>query len=162
MKRIFSLILSILLVISLCACRRQQASFEAPVQFYYRSASLSYNSENAVICAESREGSGYALIDLMDLYLQGPVSNEYQSPFPTGVTVLSMETVEDKVYIALSEPFAELNGIALTLACACLSKTVMEFTGTSAVEISVPNTTLNGSASIVMDAQNILLLDSSS
>ena len=160
MKKILILILSIFLLVSLCACNKQQTSFVTPVQFYYRNATVSYNSESAVICGETREGNGYELIDLIDQYLQGPVSDEFLSPFPAGITVLSLETAEGKASVSLSEPFTELNGIELTLACACLTKTVMELTGTTAVEISVPNVSLNGSTSITMDAQSILLLDS--
>ena len=161
MKRFISLILSLFLLISFCGCNDKKDSFEDPVQFYYRSSIISYNSEISVIRGETQEGSGYDLVGLINKYLQGPITDECLSPFPAGITVLSIETSQGKTYISLNKPFADLSGIALSLACACLSKTVMELTESSVVEISVPNSHLSGNASIIMDAQTILLLDKS-
>ena len=98
---------------------------------------------------------------IINKYLQGPNTDECVSPFPAGVSVLSIEQHDSKLSIQLSAPFAELSGIDLTLACACLSKTIMQLTQCTTVEISVPGATLNGSASIIMDEQHLLLLDNS-
>lgn len=161
MKKIISISLALLLLLSLWGCGNSHDSIAVPAEFYYRNATASYNSDSAVICGETRESSGHDLTDIVNIYLQGPITPNCLSPFPAGVTVVSVDQRDDRLYIVLSSPFDTLSGIDLTLACACLSKTMMELTQCNAVEISVPNASLNGKSSIIIDEQSLLLLDSS-
>lgn len=161
MKRIIIFSLALLLLVSSLGCSRQEDSIDVPVEFYYRKATLSYNSEQAVLCSETRESSGYDLTGLFNNYLQGPITDECVSPFPAGVKVLAIDQSGSSLSIELSAPLAELSDINLTLACACLCKTAIGLTQCTTVEISVPNATLNGSTSIIMDEQHLLLLDNS-
>lgn len=161
MKRLICFILTALLLFSLFGCAQKHDSIEIPAQFYYRNATVSYNSEQAVLRAEVREVAGCELTDIITLYLQGPETDDCISPFPTGVTVQTAELDGSRLRIMLNTPFDSLTGIELTLGCACLSKTMMELTQCTSVEISVPDATLNGSTSVIMDEQSLLLLDSS-
>lgn len=161
MKKVIVFALAVLLLFTFLGCNKEQDDIEVPVKFYYRNAAISYNSDQAVICSETQESNGYDLTGIINKYLQGPNTDECVSPFPAGVSVLSIEQIDSNLLIQLSAPFAELSGIHLTLACACLSKTIMELTQCTTVEISVPDATLNGSSSIIMNEQHLLLVDSS-
>ena len=163
MNRHFCILLILLFIISLCSCKQSKDSIQTPVSFYYCNSTVEYNAETAVISAEVRDSSDYVqdLKGLLNLYFQGPVSHAHQSPFPPGVQVSSLDEADGVIHIVLNAPFASLKGLDLTVACACLSKTVIGFTGCKSVEISVKDLTIVGSASITMDTQSLLLIDDS-
>lgn len=162
MKRSICCIIMLLIMTTLFGCKNNNSDFTEPISFYYRNTAESYNNENAVLLAEVRESAGYDLASIISLYLQGPVTDACLSPFPTGVTLESVTIDGNTVHISLSEEFAELNGIKLTVACACVARTVIEFTQYQNVAISVPDALLNGNTSITISSQDLLLMDNSS
>ncbi len=162
MKRLICCIIALLLMTSLFACKNKNNEFAEPVTFYYRNAAESYNNENAVLLGEVREGAGYSLKEVICLYLEGPVTDACLSPFPAGVVVESISFEGTQVNITLSQEFAELNGIKLSLACACVARTVIEFTPCESVSISVPDTLLDGNHAVTISHGDLLLMDNSS
>lgn len=161
MKKFLVCISAMLIICILFACGSNHENFEKPVNFYYRTAAVTYNNEQAVIAAEVRDGAALDqdLNNILMQYLTGPVSDEFISPFPAGVTVESLQIDAQHVRIILSKPFDTLSGIQLTLACTCLSNTVMELADCQSVEISVADALLDGKESIIIDRQAILLMD---
>ncbi len=158
MKKLICLLLVVLL---LCGCSKNKDEVKTPVDFYYINAEIHYDSPAGVISAEVRDSTGYKdnLVGLLDLYLAGPSSDEFISPFPNGTVTMRAIRDETTVNIELSKAFAGLKGLDLTIACACLTRTVSELTGCSAVKIYVADTMLEGNDSITMDANEIILLD---
>jgi len=156
MKRILICLAAVLL---LCGCSRNEEEITDPVFFYYCNKTISYSSPEAVISHETREAYGLrsSWITLLEFYLGGPANENLYSPFPEGVTVEAFTILNEQCTVTLSKEFSSLSGIDLTLACSCLSKTVMELTGKSTVEIKFTDPDTGKYTSITMYKDNILL-----
>ena len=161
MKRLFCVILLCLLTFSFTACHQDQQKVQVPVNFYYPRQEAAFGSADSLIAPQVSEGMGYSedSLGLLSIYLQGPTDPHFRSPFPTGVKILSMDQVNGLVRVTMSAEFATLTGMDLTLACACLTMTVLDLTDGNSVRISVPGNTLNGAEFIRMDRNCLNLLD---
>lgn len=163
MKRIIAAFLLLVLFPCLTACANHKDTIQEPVAFYYRRADITYGNSNSVILSESADAAdcnGDALL-LLNQYLKGPQSEDLAQTFPAGTAVITLAVEENKADILLSPQFARLSGMDLTIACACLTLTALELTGTETVVIHAHQSTLNGMEQIVMDKNCILLLDDS-
>ena len=161
MKKATSMILAMLLAFILSGCGGTAESLQEPVPFFYPEKVQEDGSITNVIRAEQREGKAFGddLELLLTVYLAGPKDPSLYSPFPAH-TELSKVTVSDgKVIIRFAESFGELSSLDRTIACACISKTCMEFTGAELVEIFAENTLFDGVESIVISRQNLLTMD---
>ena len=161
MKRLIPLLLIFALLLSLSACQTKQEKFQVPVNFYFPRQEATFGSADSLIAPVTAEGMGYSgdPVGLLTVYLQGPKDNRYRSPFPTGTKIESMELVNGIVRLTMNEAFADLTGLDLTIACACLTLTVLDLTQANSVRISVAGTTLNGESYIRMDRSTLTLLD---
>lgn len=158
MKRILCLILIAAAALSLWACGGSGKPSE-PVQFYYllREPELLYDRDDGIIRPETREGAGFApdAAALLGLYLHGPLDDTLDSPFPAGTKLLSVHREGSTLTLELSHPFSSLQGLDLSLACACLSLTAMELTGVESVTIRCDQ------INVTMDRDTLLLIDTS-
>lgn len=160
MKRFLCSLLVVFCIVTLCSCAKKE-TIRQPVTFYYCAENINYNSATGVITPETRDGYGYDenLTSLINVYLQGPTHEGYYSPFPQNAKVLNISTDATDTTVMLSKDFSELSGYQLTLACACLSKTLMDLTGCSRVRIGAQDAVLDGNAYIQMTEETILLID---
>lgn len=160
MKKILCLIISCILLLGIVGCTQNSKNIEVPVLFYYRTSYDDYASTRKVLTPEIRESAPYSgdIIGLLSLYLQGPESSTILNPFPNSTTVLDFELSQNAATITLSSHFSRLSGMDLSIACACLSMTVMEYTGCDQVTIIAANSTLGPDGSVVI-CRNDLLLD---
>lgn len=160
MKRILTAIIVILLLIPFCGCEKSN-DFRVPVNFYYCTDPIGYNSADAVISAEVREGEGYGehVQAILELYLKGPVDDGFRRPFPAGVCVENITVADNQVTVFLSREFSQLADHSLTLACTCISMTVMDLTDCDMVRIQVADTLLDGNEYIEINRENLLFLD---
>lgn len=164
MKRLISLLLLLALALSLYGCNSDASlKMNAPVNFYYCSNSITYNSPDGVICAEVRDATGYTdnLQQFIELYLKGPASSEFTSPFPDGADVEQLSLGTTRIQITLNETFTELSGLDLTLACACLAKTVQEAAQVEYVQIIFENSSTGKRNAITIGPSNLLFMDNS-
>lgn len=166
MKRVLCVMFALLFLFPLSACRSQKrTSYQSPVNFYYCTDPVVFNSAEGVISAEVRESKGYDLdsefVRFVDLYLQGPLSEGYSSPFPEGVTLRKYTRNNDTLEIILSIQISQLTGYDLTIACACLAKTLMELTGAEIIDIHAEGGKMGDAISVTMSAETLLLLDES-
>lgn len=161
MKRIYSVFCTLLSVCILCACTFRPAKVQLPVNFYYCAKEVSYDSEAGIVAPEIREGSTWTddSLALFNQYLAGPVSEAFISPFPAQLQALELTIYERDAKVVLSDHLSILTGHDLTMACVCLSRTLMELSGASCIEISVPNRQLDGKPSIVIHQDNVLFWD---
>lgn len=160
-KRMICMVLLFSLCLSLPACRQQQDKIQIPVNFYYPRTDASFGMGDSFvspITAESRNYTGDP-IGLLNFYLQGQTGDHHRSPFPAGTHILSMEQVDGTIHIMLSPHFAALSGLELTIACACLTLTVLDLTGGYSLRISVLGAVLNGAEYIQMNRSCVHLLD---
>lgn len=162
MKRIIALLLVMILCLSFWGCEEKETvKIEKPVSFYYRRAQINYGSDDGVIAFCIGEGAGYEedLTGLLNVYLHNTDDPAFSRTFPAGSQLIKLTITDGVAEIQLNNLFARHTGIDLTIACACLSLTVMELTQVETVCISTTSATLDGAESITMTADSILLLD---
>lgn len=160
MRRLLCMLLIFSFLCCMFGCHSQEDELKEPVNFYYYKNPISFYGKDDVVVAEVRESFGYDdLVRLIDLYLLGPESEDFTSPFPKHTTALEITQENEKIHITLSSQFATLKGINLTLSCACLSMTLLELTGANSVVITVAGELLDGSEQIVMTKDSLTLTD---
>lgn len=159
MKR--SIILFVLLSFLLCACSSHNDKPKSPVNFYYLNQTITYNSQTGIIAPQIREGAGYEndILSLMNVYIKGPDSQLFISPFPDRLEILDISQAEGVAYLTVSDQICMLTGHDLTLACVCLSRTVMDLTNMNAVQIAVPDRLIDGKTSLMIRAEDIVYMD---
>lgn len=153
MKRFFCLIAVVSMLLG--GCFRQAPQSNELVTFYYLQSQYQYGDSQSILGQEERQVSGHRedLRYLITLYLMGPTEEGLRSPLPSGTRILSAEQEEGSVTITLSEVPASMTDLAFSLACACLTKTCIELTGTDSVTI------VSGARSVTMGSENLILSD---
>lgn len=163
MKRLFCLILSILLIVPVSGCQRQDR--DTHYTFYYPRMDHGYNTlegkfHNSFVEAESRKDiSGQSLFDILEIYLDGPIDLNLSNPFSKDLSVVSVSVNGQALSIVVTDHLAELTGIYLYIACACLAQTGMELTNTDIVQISCEKALLDGKKAISLGKDTILFND---
>ena len=158
MQRLICFLLAVCLLFCLCACK--QHAPENPVTFYYPFLKNTCAENRNVLAEEIRETVGNTDVSsLITLYLNGPDDAKLASPFPAGTNLVAIHAEKDTITITLTDRFATLSGIELTLASTALGLTCMKLTGAKTVQIQTQAMALNGSEQIVINADNLLLSD---
>lgn len=158
MKKAICIIFVALLLCSLSACESKK--IENPVNFYYLRTKYTYGTEDSVISAEIREYSeDDNTAGLITQYLKGPQDPLLSSEFPFGTKLVTLEQQAHAISITLTDHITRLSGASLSLACVCLAKTVMEYTGTKTVFISAETKFLSNQSYITVTEDDILLVD---
>ncbi len=159
MKKIVSLLLCASIMLTLCAC--QQTLVEKSGAFYYRRIQPTYGSEDGIIAPEMRKFPviNNDLSEMMESYFHGPESRGLESPFPRNTHVISWGIQDNVLSLNLSEPFAALSGVDLTVACSCIARTFLEILPIERVTIQVMHQTLNGQKSISLSADDMSFMD---
>lgn len=154
MRRFLLLLLVVCMFASLCACGTKEDTSD----FYYLRSEFLPGESDGVIAAESRTVSGERGFNYsLRLYLEGPVSDQFISPFPKGLRLLSTRQDGEVMQIYLSSEFAELKDVDLTLAWACLAKTCLALT--DAAQIQIISSTPDGNITYDVDMDQFALLD---
>ena len=161
MKQALCIIFAVLQCFSFAGCENRQ-DFQSPITYYYPSAEIDYGNTDGIIAPEIREATGHEedLTYLINQYLAGPQSAEFQSPFPAGTTVENLELFKTKINIVLSPQFAQLNDHKLTIACTCLTKTLLDMADVRSVTISIKDTLISGEPYITMTNDDFVFTDS--
>ena len=161
MKKIVAFFLIFAVAATLLGCTPPPNEYEEPVKFYYLRSELNYGSSDSVISHELFEAEGHRddYEYLIRQYLKGPTSDALARTFPRNVSVSGFSVEADHAYLELSSQFSILSGMDLSIACACLTKTITELTGTKTLHISADNSLLDGATSITMRVEDVLLLD---
>lgn len=160
MKRVFVLILALLLL-PLWGCKENSSQAEQPVTVYYKLAEPVHGTQDSVIAPTVMESKNYEddYDYLLSKYLKGTEDPQFARTFPRSTTLVSFKTDALTAKIVLSDRFASLSGIDLTIACVCLTRTVMELTGCQEVIISAQTAKLDGEKYITLSADSYLLID---
>lgn len=161
MNRIVSILLIITLLCCIVGCSSSDEEILQPVNFYYCNDPITFHGTYDVITPEVRESINYDdIVKLIDLYLDGPISDGYSSPFPPSVTVSKLTQNNKILNITLSSEFSNLTGIELTLACTCLSTTLFELTDAKSIVISANDALLDDAESVVLIRDTLVFSDS--
>ncbi len=161
MKKLLCIFLIISLVLPLWGCQEEPPTYKNPVNFYYPKVTPTFGAEDSLIAIELAEGDGFQndTIHLLNAYIQGPKTEDFRNIFPTGTKVLALTIKDGIAILQVNKYFADLTGLNLSIACACLTLTVMDLTGAETVHISAKHANLDGKEMIVMDRNNLTLLD---
>lgn len=159
MKRIF--ILFLILPLLLAGCNREEIQAEHPITVYYKLEQPTHGTADSVIAATVIEGKGHEndYSYLLSRYLKGSDDPLFARTFPRGTTLVSFKLDALTAKIVLGDRFSSLSGMDLTIACVCITRTVMELTGCQEVIIRAQTTKLNGENFITLSADSYLLID---
>lgn len=151
MKRWFA---AALLCLLLCGCGGYAQGLRDPVTFYYVRADYREDMSDP-IGSERREASGHQndLAYLLSLYLMGPVQSDLYAPLPRGTKVLALERSGEELRLALTDTEEKLSEAEFSLACACLSRTVLGLTQAQTVTVT------SGGRSVTMTRDNVSTYD---
>lgn len=161
MKKNLCLLLSLALLLTLVGCGKE--SVRVPGEFYYRRTATVYGTENGVIAPEVRE---LASIEsdpeaILDLYLKGPVSIGLESPFPRDSRVENWQIQDRTLVLTMNEAFTAISGVELTIACVCITRTMLGILDVDQVRFLSEDTLLNGQKELTLSADLISLTDDS-
>lgn len=161
MRKISFFLCCVLLLQILCSCSVRKEEFENPVNFYYCRREISYNSPQAVLEPEVREGKSYHgnLFAYLHSYLYGPVSQELETLIPSGVYLVSCSVDDGVADIMFSSQFSKLSGIELTTACSGVLLSLHEFADVNAVRITAKDAQLDDKDIFELSLDDIVLLD---
>ena len=165
MRKPTAIILLLCITLLLTSCTTKE-EFEYPVTFHYLRSTqandtLSHGAADSVIAPELREGAEYRndLELMLDIYLHGPLDKAYVSPYPVGTTLRQLTLEGTAASVVLSDHFASLTGMDLSLACACMTMTVMELTDAESVTISTESGLPDGMEAVTMTRSDLILVD---
>lgn len=161
MKKQLSLLLILALLLSLLGCNSE--SYDDPGHFYYKRTQSLFEGSEGIIAPEVREMKDLRgnTERILQTYLQGPQSDDLESPIPRDTEILEWKMIHSSLHINFSSSFAQLSGVDLTIACACIAKTCMELTDAKTVRIRADGVLLNGSTYVVINEENLKLEDDS-
>ena len=153
MKRLFSLLLPVCLLLS--GCGRKGKLLLEPVYLYYPKLEYGYGAADSVIDYESMDGTGHMgdYPALLGEYFYDPVDEALVNPFPSGTKLLSAVVRGTDFRIRLTQEAAALMDANFTLAAACLSMTCFELTDCESV------TVISGTKQVTILRDSWLLLD---
>lgn len=155
-------LLLLLIVCLLCGCANTNSGPQKPISFFYITRTADYEPGQTLIRQKTVDATdlGASSEDILRAYLQGPVDDpELETPFPAGTELVSTRQSGDVLIVTLSSQFAQLSGIHLSVACACITKTCLPLFDAQIIRIRAYGNTLDGAEYIEMDAESVLLLD---
>lgn len=160
-KRLTAVLILLALLIGLMAGCAFIASTKDPLMLYYRRAEIAFE-ENGLIGSENADFSLERSAEpLADRYFDGPRKDGLVSPFPKGTELVSASVSNGVLSLELTDAFANLSGVDLSLALSCISMTFSQLEGVEAVELSTEHLPIGGQAKIRLDRDQILLEDNS-
>lgn len=163
MKKALAALLAILISLSCAACQAYPNGSDGKVTVYYRRADVTYGTLDGVVAPYQLDAAGNEDNTrlLLDAYLAGIPSSQYGQTYPRGTYLVSLKRNGLTASIVLCHEFATLSGLDLSIACACLTQTVISLTGCQEVIISAENASLDGHNFITLSRDSYLLLDES-
>ena len=157
MNKILALAFSLLLILSCSACGYQNDPAQQ-VSFYYCAKDPADTGHSTHISPELWEDIRQnSLEEIIDLYLSGPRTEDLRSPFPEGLQIVLAEQQDSTMYLTVSPHLCQLTDMELTVACACLTLTIIELRQVQQVVITPEEGLLDGQKSITMDKNALLL-----
>ena len=158
MKKLFCFLLPFILSFALCSCANETDTIRVPVNFYYPLTNAVYGTQSGVIDAEIFDAENLEddYPNLLRCYLEGPHSETLRNFFPIGTELISFYDFNGHVQIIFTSHLSKLSNAELTVACACITKTVIELTGAETVQINTEDSSLNEIESVRFTLENFV------
>lgn len=140
MKRIFLLLAALLFALTACA-EPEEAPPEGSYELYYAAVLGNSSGGDAIgMCSVSFEDGAMdteALAKrLMTELLRAPEDDALRSPFPSGTALQRLSVAGGRAAVDLSEAYARLSGVDLSIADYCVTLTLTQLDGVNAVRIT--------------------------
>ena len=153
MRRMVSLLLILLLVLSGCGSSRNGEGY----QLYFQTDPQA-STHGAAISSQNYPNKGEPGVEeLFYALMAGPTQSGLVSPFPQGVTLVSWELSDGLLTLNLSEQYGGLADVSLTLADYCLVLTMSQIAGVESVQIQSDGHTYHSRSHQTMTAQEAVL-----
>ena len=161
MKRLTALILLAALAAGLFGCGQRE--LRSPTSFYYYRTEPGFSGTDGVIAPETRELAGIEddLDAILELYFQGPLSQELESLIPDACPAPQWRIEGDAMYLHFAPELADLSGVELTLAATCVTRTFLPLTGCTRLIFTAEDRRLNGEAALELTLDKLCLRDDS-
>ena len=157
------LIACLLALLLLCGCsgRLRKEDCANPIEFYYCSDEISFDSRTGMFTPELRDlGSRQITIpEILKLYFAGPETPALTSPFPAGTSCEQIALKGNVLTLRLNEAYGTLTGVRRTQADACLTLTLTQIHGVNAIRITTPSKTPGSTENRILRASDYLLAD---
>lgn len=155
MKRLISAILVIVISLVFSGCTFATDDPEITTTLYYIRSEYQYYSTDNVIVGEQRVlvSKPDEMEPLLDLYLAGPLDDGLVSPLPRDASLIGIQEYSGLLEITISDTEKALSDSEFSLACVCISKTMME--DSDIIQITV----ISGERSMTVNRTNYLLAD---
>ena len=160
MKRSIAVLMTVTMVLTILTGCGNRNTPDGKYKLYYCHSEYQYAADSGVLSWEYYTPSAAADFEyVLQRYLRGPESKDMVAPFPSGLRLVALELKENKAQITLTKELAELSGVDLTIACACITLTVWDLTQLATVDIRAQDVLLNNQKSIIMNAEELILSD---
>lgn len=163
MKKLFCIVLGCIIILFCCSCTKEAEKPLSSVTVYYKAAELTFGTAQSVIAPCHLDAAGHENDSayLLNAYLSNTPSEAFASTFPAGTSLVSITQDALTAKVILCDEFAKLSGLDLSIACTCLTQTVISLTDCQEVIISAENAQLDGNNFITLSRDSYLLLDES-
>lgn len=161
MKRAFIILIALIIVLFLPSCNSRVPTKGKPVTFYYVQNELAYGTDAPLLVPTTRmvDETENGVDKIIRIYLNGPTSYDCISPFPGGTELVDIYSDGDKAVLILSPHIGTLSPGKQTIAYACLTRTVIELTGVSAVQLRLEHNLVNGAEEATFTLDSFTLFD---
>lgn len=160
MKRILIPMLLLLLLFSACTAKIPTAEQSGEgCLLYYVFGGESFGPDSLLQTETFAPTGELTARTLAARYLSGPETETLRSLLPRNVELLESEQKDGVLRLLFSSELSKLGSAELTLAAACICKTFSQLEGVEAVELRADGAMLNGSRSMTLYGDSILLQD---
>lgn len=159
MKKAVTLLLIFATIFALVGCKQNPKREDNNVVFYFRTAETTFGTNDGIFATESRNVPSRDEQSVLKAYLKGPKSENLRSPFPENIALDNYVSGPARTTLVLSEHISQLPDHELTIACACIAKTVFDLTDTRSVEIKSDAGLIGGMQSIVLIRNDLIIYD---
>ena len=135
MKRIVTLLLTLCILLSFAACGGEKEP--VPSFFYlHTDENIRYGDAGALIAPVPYEGTQeLPLEEILQLYLLGTGDENLRNPIPNDTSLICINRRDNLLILELSQEFASLDDIQISLAGACLAATCHSLAGYEAIQV---------------------------
>ncbi len=162
-RRLIALTLALFALLSAGCQKKQEPAEETGYELYYLSQPQLAAGQDAIACRRVAVGENDAddvtklSRALVEKLLQPPEDPELLSPFPAGTQLLALHVSGKRAEVDLSNQYARLSGVDLSLADYCLTLTLTQLEGINAVSVTANGNPLPYRRTQILTAADPLL-----
>ena len=161
MRRLPLLLAAFALLLAACAAPREETPADG-YELYYAAWSEGEGGD-AIRASRIQLAAGVSpetdalAEELLTQLLTGPAPDGLRSPFPSGTRLQKISVSGGRATVDLSEQYAQLSGIDLSVADCCVTLTLTQLTGVNAVRVTVNGRELPYRTTQLLTAADALL-----